>query len=1770
MPHSYQRLLTSAKTRKARKRLRNSRRIHLEKLEDRNLLAADIDLSPHLMAEGEGASCPAGYTYPSLAIYTANLPANISVDCFRSGSTTGGNNAPSGEIPPEDQPTISISESETNDGFTTADVVPLGTGMGENANVDVLGTQNAFVDNDFFRAELDGGDVLHINVFGAATTVSVFDTNGKEMLTSNMDVNSNFFPSGDVRTPKGGNASLGVVIPRDGTYYIQVSSSDLTPGGAYTAELRVQRPALEANPVGTHQRLFIDFDGAVIDTALFGGVGTASLTPLSAFMTAWGLARADEDALIDAILADLEENLGTEIRAFGENGDFLGNDLPGEYDIEILNSRDHLDPFGEPNVSRVIIGGTIPQFGIPTLGIAESVDPGNLDTTESAVVLLDVMSGTGPLGSPVSPDNINTIPLATGATKIDVVAKAVAGVAAHEAGHFFGLWHTVSGVNSFGLDIPNLQDVGGNGVFDEAGTGPDGIFGSLDDIDTGFLTPDEYNRIITPLLVVPEVYEGGIEDTLNTLAWGLSTGRLPSSVTGVKFHDLNSNGIRELTEPGLPGWTIYSDLDGNGLVGLREPKTITGADGSYVLAVPPGQHTVREVLQPGWRQTFPTSGSHTVVVQANSTVPDVNFGNVSQFGGISGTKFNDLDGDGVFDQDEPGVRDIVIYLDLDGDNRLDLAEPQARTDSEGNYSITIPRPGTYTVREALVPGWEQTFPKNIEREHSVFAVPGQSFPGLNFGNTSRLDYGDAPTAAQSGFASDYPTTIANDGAVHAILPGFHMGPFDSVVDGDPDGAPNVTATGDDANTTLNDEDGVTFNPPTIFPGSAAGEMIVTITTSGYSPGRINAWMDFNRDGDWDDEGEMIVTDFRAGDGVHVLTFPVPADASSGETYVRVRYGYERDVKPTGSDIAGEVEDHRIRILSETPLAVDDQFTVTQGAGATTFDVLLNDLQSLSPPLQVIAAGATTIGVTAAGGQVTVAANGTGVVYTPPLNYFGDDSFSYTIRDGAGNTDSADVSVTVLPSLVNPLAVDDSFTVQAGSTNNQLRILANDLTGQNPPIGIVAVDNPVGGSIAIDNRGTADTGDDTLVYTPTANFTGTDQFTYTVQDQNQQTSTATVTVHVDDADDDRVRIRLQATDLNGNPIQAIGVGEEFNLQVLVADDLRPDDEDGDDSVDRFGVAGAYLDILYNFNLVSLSSRAPIFDANFLNATSIATSTPGLIDEAGAFQTDQSNPLGRVCQIEIVGATCAPEENEFLVLTIPLRATAQGLADFIGDPADRRTNGPLTPPDHDVLLFNPAEPVLLEQIRYENDSLTILGSGGLPFAVDNTFHLNANSTNNVLDVLANDTEVSNPPLTITGTGVVAGAPAIQGNISIASDGSAILYTPRTGFVGTEQFTYTVANDVGLSSDAVVTVQVGNSPNDINLRLETTDVNGNPISTITAGSEFKVRAYVQDIRTSPPDPARTGVFAIYFDLLYDSGLVITKNDPANRFGFDITFASPYNANGLSANNSFLNVVDEVGAFQTGDVGLGTSEFLLTEMTFRANTPGVAEFFADPPDLSPFHDILLFEPPAPIPLDRVNLGVASITVLGIGAEGEYTNPQNRLDVSGNGTVEPRDVLLIYNDLERNGSRRLGVSNLSALGEGEGAQITNGWVDTNADGYASPIDALNVINHLNNYGVSEGEGSLVLSTNTVASPSQQEIALAIVPVTIEPNRHALRETSQSVRGSLADATSETRAIDTLFYHHDQSPDSSSQRDGRGIDETSDLVSDDLLELLADRDSGEI
>jgi hypothetical protein len=98
------------------------------------------------------------------------------------------------------------------------------------------------------------------------------------------------------------------------------------------------------------------------------------------------------------------------------------------------------------------------------------------------------------------------------------------------------------------------------------------------------------------------------------------------------------------------------------------------------------------------------------------TVTDLNWQPLAPFiinpppASISGTQWNDLNGNGIQDTGEPGQAGWMIYLDQNQNEQLDSGEQFTTTDANGNYSFTGLAAGTYTVAQVAQSGWEQTFP----------------------------------------------------------------------------------------------------------------------------------------------------------------------------------------------------------------------------------------------------------------------------------------------------------------------------------------------------------------------------------------------------------------------------------------------------------------------------------------------------------------------------------------------------------------------------------------------------------------------------------------------------------------------------------------------------------------------------------------------------------------------------------------------------------------------------------------------------------------------------------------------------------------------------------------------------------------------------------------------------------------------------------------------------------------------------------------------------
>ena len=107
-------------------------------------------------------------------------------------------------------------------------------------------------------------------------------------------------------------------------------------------------------------------------------------------------------------------------------------------------------------------------------------------------------------------------------------------------------------------------------------------------------------------------------------------------------------------------------------------------------------------------------------------------------GSIHGRKYNDLNGDGERQDNEPWLQGWTIYLDVNINEALDGGEPSAVTDAEGRYWFMDLEPGTYFVREVDQEGWQRTTPVNPDA-HMVHVDEGQQVEEINFGNREVSD-----------------------------------------------------------------------------------------------------------------------------------------------------------------------------------------------------------------------------------------------------------------------------------------------------------------------------------------------------------------------------------------------------------------------------------------------------------------------------------------------------------------------------------------------------------------------------------------------------------------------------------------------------------------------------------------------------------------------------------------------------------------------------------------------------------------------------------------------------------------------------------------------------------------------------------------------------------------------------------------------------------------------------------------------------------------------
>ncbi|MBW3597100.1 MAG: tandem-95 repeat protein, partial [Planctomycetes bacterium] len=294
---------------------------------------------------------------------------------------------------------------------------------------------------------------------------------------------------------------------------------------------------------------------------------------------------------------------------------------------------------------------------------------------------------------------------------------------------------------------------------------------------------------------------------------------------------------------------------------------------------------------------------------------------------------------------------------------------------------------------------------------------------------------------------------------------------------------------------------------------------VTISKDGIFEG----WIDFTDDGDWDDPLEKVVWTHVDGvalpagtvsvpltAGTHVLTLSTPSSAAATDdfdTYARFRVSTDGDLTAAGLALDGEVEDYLVPIRGGRPPVAQSQ----RGAQALSVDedgsvmgMLMASDPDSDPVTFMIVSGP-------ANGAISDFDADTGkFTYTPDPDFFGTDSFTFKASDDFLDSTPATIEINVAPQPDDPIAQNVTFTPREDASFNG-QAPAFDPDDPNAPLTYTLVSGVTEGQLTFNTDGS-------FTYVPNPDFDGIDSFTFTANDGTADSNVGTVTLDVQGTND----------------------------------------------------------------------------------------------------------------------------------------------------------------------------------------------------------------------------------------------------------------------------------------------------------------------------------------------------------------------------------------------------------------------------------------------------------------------------------------------------------------------------------------------------------------------------------------------------------------------------------------------------------------------------
>ena len=969
---------------------------------------------------------------------------------------------------------------------------------------------------------------------------------------------------------------------------------------------------------------------------------------------------------------------------------------------------------------------------------------------------------------------------------------------------------------------------------------------------------------------------------------------------------IDENGT-PVTIPVLPN---DSDVDGDTL-------TVTSIDDTALTGGTATQVGNDIVFDPGTDFDYLGEGE-TATETITYTVSDGNGGTDTATVTITVTGGND----------GPTAVNDVGTVDEDATTNLDLLDND--TDPDTNDILTI------TAINGVTAAGVMTLPSGatvaINANGTVDYDPGDVFDYLDDTEsaTDSFEYTisdgnggtDTATATITITGNEDPTVIAPDSAATDENTPVVIDVLGN--DSDPDTNDNpltvasVTQPPVGQGTVTNNGTEVTFTPGTDFDDLGEGETeevtftyttntgateTVTVTVTGTNDGpvavndtgavdeddtltvnQVSGVIDDN-DTDLDASDVLTVTDIRtgteAGSGTAgILNAPLTGTYGSLTLQSDGSYTYVADQPAadalavsiaatdtftyTISDGNGGTDSAEIVITvtgtNDAPVAVDDTGSVNEDATLTVNQangVVDSNDTDLDGDTLTVSDARTEVGtygtlVLAADGSYTYAAN------TPAANALAagetvTDTFSYTISDGNGGTDTADLVITVTGTNDGPTAVDDTATTDEDTKALNIDLLGDDTDPDGDTLSLTEIDGiAAGGTITLASGALVTVnGDGTVDYDPNGQFNDlddtestTDSFEYTISDGNGGTDTATATITITGNEDPTVIAPDLATTDENTPAV---------IDVL-GNDSDPDDNDTPltvASVDVTGLAGGTVtnngtsvtfdpgtdfddlgegeteEITFTYTTNTGATETVTVTVTGTNDGPVAVNDTGAVDEDATLTVNQVNGIIDDNDTDL-------DTSDVLTVT-DIRTGAEAGSGTIGIVGNglAGTYGTLTLADDGSYAYvadQPAADALAVGITATDTftytisdgnggtdsaeiTITVTGTNDAPVAVDDTGSVNedelltVNTVTGIVD--SNDTDLDGDTLIVTDARIDVGT---YGTLVLAADGS-YTYTAdqpaanalAAGETATDTFSYFISDGNGGTdtADLVITV-------------------------------------------------------------------------------------------------------------------------------------------------------------------------------------------------------------------------------------------------------------------------------------------------------------------------------------------------------------------------------